>query len=67
MYAIRSYYGLNQSEKEGNAPMQTIVAWLETIEREAGRLYLAAAGRFAADRPFAAFLEKLAAEEQWLV
>jgi len=45
--------------------MQTIVAWLETIEREAGRLYLAAAGRFAADRPFAAFLEKLAAEEQW--
>jgi len=45
--------------------MQTIVAWLEEVEQQAGRLYFDAARRFAADRPFAVFLEKLAAEEEW--
>jgi len=45
--------------------MQTIVAWLEEIEQMASRLYFDASRRFATDRPFAAFLEKLAAEEQW--
>lgn len=45
--------------------MLHIVEWLEDVERSAAELYAGAAGRFAADRVFSAFLQRLAEEERW--
>ena len=45
--------------------MSDIVEWLEEIERSAAELYRSAACRFSMEPAFAAFLQRLAEEEEW--
>jgi hypothetical protein len=42
-----------------------IIQWLANFERRVGELYRDAANLFAADKEFSAFLDHLAADEDW--